>query len=95
MKLSRFVAASSREVMRLVREALGPDALIVSNRSVAEGIEVVATLDETPAAAPATPLVTHPSGPPFPATTLCRSRRLRFGQIGERAQQVVAPAGNV
>ncbi|MFJ0967647.1 hypothetical protein WLW89_20935, partial [Bordetella bronchiseptica] len=53
MKLSRFVAASSREVMRLVREALGPDALIVSNRSVAEGIEVVATLDETPAAAPA------------------------------------------
>lgn len=25
MKLSRFVAASSREVMRLVREALGPD----------------------------------------------------------------------
>lgn len=64
MKLSRFVAASSREVMRLVREALGPDALIVSNRSVAEGIEVVATLDETPAAAPAAPLPDAPAAPP-------------------------------
>lgn len=42
MKLSRFFGATTRDVMRQVREALGPDALIVSNRSIDGGIEVVA-----------------------------------------------------
>jgi flagellar biosynthesis protein FlhF len=42
MKPRKFVAASSREVLKLVRDALGPDALIVSNTRVAGGIEVVA-----------------------------------------------------
>ncbi|MET0186396.1 MAG: flagellar biosynthesis protein FlhF [Achromobacter sp.] len=42
MNILRFVADNSREVMRLVREALGPDALIVSNRRVDGGIEVMA-----------------------------------------------------
>ncbi|MDX3986636.1 MAG: flagellar biosynthesis protein FlhF [Achromobacter sp.] len=45
MKISRFVGANSRDVMRQVRLALGPDALIVSNRSVDGGVEVLATLD--------------------------------------------------
>src|SRR5690606_23340416 len=53
MKLSRFVGATSRDVMRQVRETLGSDALIVSNRSVPEGIEVLATLDDPPADQPA------------------------------------------
>ena len=42
MNILRFVAENSREVMRLVRDALGPDALIVSNRRVDGGIEVMA-----------------------------------------------------
>ena len=45
MKISRFYGANTRDVMRQVREALGPDALIVSNRSVDGGIEVLATID--------------------------------------------------
>lgn len=45
MKISRFFGANSREVMRQVRQVLGPDALIVSNRSVDGGIEVLATVD--------------------------------------------------
>lgn len=45
MKISRFFGANSREVMRQVRQALGSDALIVSNRSVDGGIEVLATVD--------------------------------------------------
>ncbi|WP_313701100.1 flagellar biosynthesis protein FlhF [Achromobacter sp.] len=45
MKISRFYGANTRDVMRQVREALGPDALIVSNRSVEGGIEVLATID--------------------------------------------------
>jgi flagellar biosynthesis protein FlhF len=42
MKPRKFVGANSREVLKLVRDALGPDALIVSNSKVAGGIEVVA-----------------------------------------------------
>ncbi|MCD0499934.1 flagellar biosynthesis protein FlhF [Achromobacter sp. MY14] len=45
MKISRFFGANSREVMRQVRQVLGPDALIVSNRSVDGGVEVLATVD--------------------------------------------------
>jgi flagellar biosynthesis protein FlhF len=42
MKPRKFFAANSRDVLKQVREALGPDALIVSNAKVAGGIEVVA-----------------------------------------------------
>jgi flagellar biosynthesis protein FlhF len=42
MKPRKFVGASSREVLKQVRDALGPDALIVSNAKVAGGIEVIA-----------------------------------------------------
>ncbi|ALM83201.1 flagellar biosynthesis protein FlhF [Bordetella sp. N] len=43
MNIQRFFAPTNREVMRLVRQALGPDALIISSRSVDGGIEVMAT----------------------------------------------------
>lgn len=42
MKPRKFVGATSRDVLKQVREALGPDALIVSNSKVAGGIEVIA-----------------------------------------------------
>lgn len=45
MKISRFFGVNSREVMRQVRQILGPDALIVSNRSVDGGVEVLATVE--------------------------------------------------
>ena len=37
-----FTGATSREVLRKVRAALGDDAVIVSNVSVAGGIEITA-----------------------------------------------------
>jgi flagellar biosynthesis protein FlhF len=45
MKIKRFVAATMREAIRLVREEQGPDAVILSNRRVEDGIEVVAAVD--------------------------------------------------
>ena len=42
MKPRKFVGANSREVLKQVRDTLGPDALIVSNAKVAGGIEVIA-----------------------------------------------------
>ncbi|ARP86954.1 flagellar biosynthesis protein FlhF [Bordetella genomosp. 9] len=43
MKIIRFFAATHREVMREVRQALGPDALIISSRSIDGGVEIMAT----------------------------------------------------
>jgi flagellar biosynthesis protein FlhF len=46
MNVKKFVAATSREAYRLVREALGADAVILSNRSVGESIEILALAGE-------------------------------------------------
>src|SRR5690606_11868293 len=46
MKISRFFGITTREAMRQVRMALGADALIVSNRRVNGGVEILAT-DQT------------------------------------------------
>jgi flagellar biosynthesis protein FlhF len=43
LKITRFFAATHREVMREVRMVLGPDALIISSRSIDGGVEVMAT----------------------------------------------------
>jgi flagellar biosynthesis protein FlhF len=42
MLVKKFYADTSREALRLVREALGAEALILSNRNTGRGVEVVA-----------------------------------------------------
>ena len=42
MVVRRFFAANTRECLRLVREALGTDALILANRQVTGGVEIMA-----------------------------------------------------
>ncbi|MCB5362809.1 flagellar biosynthesis protein FlhF [Pusillimonas sp. CC-YST705] len=46
MSVSRFFGVTTREALRQVRMALGPEALIVSNRRVNGGVEILAT-DQT------------------------------------------------
>ncbi len=45
MKIKRFVATDIRQAMRMVKEELGADAVIMSNKSVPEGVEIVAAKD--------------------------------------------------
>ncbi|MCU7906125.1 MAG: flagellar biosynthesis protein FlhF [Candidatus Thiodiazotropha sp. (ex Epidulcina cf. delphinae)] len=45
MKIRRFFASEMRQALRQVREALGADAVILSNKSVQGGIELVAAVD--------------------------------------------------
>ncbi|MFA5985183.1 MAG: flagellar biosynthesis protein FlhF [Methylococcaceae bacterium] len=45
MKIKRFFAADIRQAMRMVRDELGADAVILSNRSVDDGVEIVAARD--------------------------------------------------
>lgn len=68
MKISRFFGITNREAMRQVRLALGPDALIVSNRRVNGGVEILATdptsLSEAENAALSRPVHGAPPGYP-------------------------------
>lgn len=45
MKIKRFFASDIRQALRQVREALGSDAVILSNKKVDGGIELVAAID--------------------------------------------------
>lgn len=78
MNISRFFGTTNREAMRQVRLALGPDALIISNRRVDGGVEILAA-DPTalegienaaagaapaPSAAPAAPSTVTPTVTP-------------------------------
>jgi flagellar biosynthesis protein FlhF len=45
MKIKRYYASDMREVIQQVRAELGPDATILSNRSVDGGVEIVAAAD--------------------------------------------------
>ncbi|CAB3772098.1 flagellar biosynthesis protein FlhF [Paraburkholderia solisilvae] len=46
MNIRKFTGATSRDALRLVREALGADAVVLSNRSMADGsVEIVALAD--------------------------------------------------
>lgn len=42
MKVQRFIGSTSGETLDHVRNALGPNAMILSNRSIDEGIEILA-----------------------------------------------------
>src|SRR5690606_7151338 len=42
MKIKRFVAADMRTALQMVRTEHGPDAVILSNRRIEEGVEIVA-----------------------------------------------------
>ena len=45
MQIKRFYAADIRQAMRKVKEALGEDAVILSNKHVDGGVEIIAAVD--------------------------------------------------
>ena len=42
MNVRKFIAATSRDALRKVKETLGPDAIILSNRGIPGGVEIMA-----------------------------------------------------
>src|SRR5450830_144102 len=46
MNVKKFIAGSSRDAWRQVRESLGPDAVILSNRNIDDGVEILAMANE-------------------------------------------------
>lgn len=46
MNVKKFFAKSSRDALRVIRERLGPDAVLLSNRPVEGGVEILALAGE-------------------------------------------------
>ena len=63
MELKRIIGPDVKTALRLVREQLGPDAMILSNRRVAGGVEIVAAPEAPPA--PALPASRTSAGEPM------------------------------
>ena len=70
MLMKKFVGASAREAMQKMKAELGPEALVISNRKVAAGVEILAMVEApgdiatgrsfTAAGAGANPQAAHP-----------------------------------
>jgi flagellar biosynthesis protein FlhF len=69
MKMRRYLASDMRQALKAVREAQGPDAVILSSRRVDGGVEVVAAIDYDEPGAEAV----APAAPRLPAGKLFRS----------------------
>jgi flagellar biosynthesis protein FlhF len=70
----KFVAPTSREALRLAREALGAEAMVLTNRVIAEGVEIVAIAPDdveevrtSASAAPQAASISAPVPAPVPA----------------------------
>jgi flagellar biosynthesis protein FlhF len=51
MKLRRFVEPDMRQALARIKQELGPDAVIMSNRRLKDGIEIVAGIEDAPSEA--------------------------------------------
>lgn len=84
----KVVAPSSREALRLLREKLGPNAMVLSNRVTAEGIEIIAAV-EMPDARLAEPLpLPPPIAPPAPPSLPAAENQSSSG-LGDGAGSVL------
>ncbi|MEM9603870.1 MAG: flagellar biosynthesis protein FlhF [Pseudomonadota bacterium] len=82
MKIKRTVAADMRAAMQIIRDTHGPEAVILSKRTVAGGIEVVSAIDvdanDVPSAAAPAPRAARPE------------RTSRGGTIAELESEITA-----
>jgi flagellar biosynthesis protein FlhF len=70
LNIRKFIGANSRDALRQVREALGPDAAVLSNRTLDDGtVEIVAVAESDLASI--SPAQVSPTEPPavFPSAT--------------------------
>ena len=69
MNVKKFTAASSRDALRKVREALGPDAVILSNRQSNGEVEILALANDDAASLAMPPAGTPMAQPQFDLDT--------------------------
>lgn len=94
MNISRFFGSTNREALRQVRLALGPDALIVSNRRVNGGVEILAT-DATSAAQAAARQSAEQSGPGAASAAPAPARPVAPTPAGDTRVEVMSAIGEM
>ncbi|MDN3546675.1 flagellar biosynthesis protein FlhF, partial [Kinneretia asaccharophila] len=94
MNVKRFTARSSREALALVRQAFGDDAVVLSNRPCAEGVEVLAMapegmsqIEKVAASAPKSQAPSRLTARPTDNTLAARAARQAPVSFGEEAVQ--------
>jgi len=88
MNVKKFTAATSREALRKVREALGPDAVILSNRPV-DGVVEILALDNDDVASLASPAPESEMAAPRPNL---RMQEPAFDDLEPEPAPVARPA---
>jgi flagellar biosynthesis protein FlhF len=70
LNIRKFIGANSRDALRQVREALGPDAAVLSNRTLDDGsVEIVAVAESDLATISPAPIAQSEPPAVFPSTT--------------------------
>jgi flagellar biosynthesis protein FlhF len=92
MNVKKFVAASSREAWRNVRETLGPDAVILSNRTVEGGVEILAMANEEMSTLATPALATMPKKRPAPAAGASEDGAASASSSKQTAASAAIPA---
>ena len=91
MNVKKFTAATSREALRKVREALGPDAVILSNRPV-DGVVEILALDNDDVASLSAPSPDSDMAAPRPHLQMSDAFDEPVAAPAPRAYQPAAPA---
>jgi len=89
MNVKKFTAPTSREALRKVREALGPDAVILSNRPV-DGVVEILALDNDDVASLASPSEESEMAAPRPSMQMPEAPMFREPAPAARAFQDMA-----
>jgi len=96
MTVKRFFGESAREALRKVKAALGPEAIVISNKPVDGGVEIMAMSADSlealsqPGGSPA-PATAKPVAPP-PAASRAVSRAPTFSEDDDYAVSLSAKA---
>ena len=85
MNVKKFSAPTSREALRKVRESLGPDAVILSNRQSDGGVEILALANDD-AASLSSPAPHSPMAEPAPSLDLGLGLGLPSGRLEQRME---------
>jgi flagellar biosynthesis protein FlhF len=87
MKISKYIGTDMRQALRIVREQLGVDAVILSSRRVDAGVEVTAAIDYDESRVETTPAAPPAAEAPFASGEFAQVA----AAVSMQANRVVAP----
>jgi flagellar biosynthesis protein FlhF len=91
MKIRRYVAKDMRSALAQIKEDLGVDAVIMSNKKIAEGVELMAAVDYNQSVKPAQSSVSEHSKASTAANTRPTPRVDRFDSVEDTVAISSAP----